>query len=74
VLMDMHMPIMGGLEATALIRTAGDKIHQPRVIALTADAMLSNWALCKEAGMNGYVTKPLRLETLRDALFSSSGD
>lgn len=74
VLMDMHMPIMGGLEATALIRAAGDKIHQPRVIALTADAMLSNWALCKEAGMNGYVTKPLRLETLRNALFSSSGD
>jgi signal transduction histidine kinase/CheY-like chemotaxis protein len=71
VLMDMHMPIMGGLEATELIRAAGHNAHQPRIIALTADAMITNWEKCMGAGMNAYVTKPLRLETLRDTLSSS---
>jgi two-component system, sensor histidine kinase len=70
VLMDMQMPIMGGLEATSLIRAASSTLHQPRIIALTANAMISNWEDCMKAGMDSYITKPLRLEVLREALLS----
>jgi len=73
VLMDMQMPIMGGLEATGLIRAASSTLHQPRIIALTANAMISNWEDCMKAGMDSYITKPLRLEVLREALQSEAG-
>ena len=67
VLMDMQMPVMGGLEATVKIR-ALPGIPQPRIIALTANAMESDKQKCLDAGMNDYMSKPMRMEVLRSAL------
>lgn len=68
VLMDVHMPVMDGLEATRLIRAAGDRIIQPRIIALTAGATTDVRDLCLAAGMDDYVTKPFTSQDLMRAL------
>ncbi|WP_022880391.1 ATP-binding protein [Microbacterium sp. B19] len=67
VLMDIHMPVMDGLEATRAIRAAGDAIRQPYIIALTAGATEQDRDDCLRAGMNGYVTKPFTMKDLRFA-------
>jgi CheY-like chemotaxis protein len=66
VLMDMQMPEMDGLEATAVIRKL--KIEQPIIIALTANAMQGDRNMCLEAGMDDYMAKPLRFEKLVELL------
>lgn len=67
VLMDWHMPEMNGLEATRAIRTELNPVHQPWIIALTASALPEDREKCIGAGMNDYLTKPLKLEALREA-------
>lgn len=66
VLMDMQMPVMDGLEATRAIRRID--IKQPVIIALTASAMKSDERLCLEAGMNDYISKPVKPEELMKIL------
>ena len=68
ILMDIQMPMMGGLEATRQIRQSESKTgnHIP-IIALTAHAMLGDRDKCLAAGMDAYVTKPLRLTELLQA-------
>jgi PAS domain S-box-containing protein len=66
VLMDVQMPEMDGLEATRLIR-AGDG-PQPRIVAMTANAMESDRQACLAAGMDDYVSKPIQVRDLRAAL------
>ncbi|MEC5386116.1 PAS domain S-box protein [Uliginosibacterium sp. H3] len=61
VLMDLQMPIMGGLEACSLIRAhekQHEEAHMP-IIAMTAHALRGDRERCFEAGMDGYVTKPV---------------
>jgi CheY-like chemotaxis protein len=74
VLMDVQMPEMDGFEATALIREAEKDTgaHIP-VIAMTAHAMSGYKEKCLEAGMDGYVSKPIRPEQLFQALADCQG-
>ena len=70
VLMDVHMPGMSGLEATRRMRESERGGHRPRtpVIALTASAMETDRRLCMEAGMDDYLSKPLRAHELMHAV------
>nr|ODO02759.1 atypical/HisK protein kinase [Cryptococcus depauperatus CBS 7855] len=62
ILMDVSMPVMNGMEATGLIREfeANDGAPRTPIIALTAHAMIGDKERCLAAGMDEYVTKPLR--------------
>ncbi len=68
VLMDVQMPDMDGLEATRHIVTEWPIEKRPRIIAMTANAMQGDRELCLAAGMNDYVSKPIRTERLIEAL------
>jgi protein-histidine pros-kinase len=76
ILMDMQMPVMGGVEATEAIRSremrrswvVSHEIKPVYIIAMTANVMASDRDRCMEAGMNDYVAKPLRATELFSAL------
>jgi CheY-like chemotaxis protein len=69
VFMDMNMPVMDGLEATRRIVHSRSINHHPIIIALTADSMPDDKEKCIEAGMNDYITKPVRLEKILSILY-----
>ncbi len=81
ILMDMQMPVMGGIEATNAIRAremrrswvVSDDFQQVYIIAMTANVMASDQDRCREAGMNDYVAKPLRPADFYAALERSQG-
>ncbi|MCO5950107.1 hybrid sensor histidine kinase/response regulator [Mucilaginibacter flavidus] len=66
ILMDVQMPEMDGLEATRQIRKHHKK--QPVIIAMTANAMLEDREICIKAGMNDYIAKPVKIDTLINML------
>ncbi|TNF30264.1 MAG: PAS domain S-box protein [Deltaproteobacteria bacterium] len=65
VLMDIHMPVVDGLEATRRLREAG---HTLPIIALTASAMQQDIDRCKEAGMDDFIPKPIESARLYKTL------
>ncbi|MFN4325665.1 MAG: PhnD/SsuA/transferrin family substrate-binding protein [Azonexus sp.] len=67
ILMDMHMPLMDGLEATRAIRRDSPNKTTP-IIALTASAFDDDRTACLAAGMNGHIAKPVNPEMLFDTL------
>jgi signal transduction histidine kinase/CheY-like chemotaxis protein len=64
ILMDMHMPLVDGLEAARAVRALGQTIRQPRIVALTANAMPEDREACLLAGMDDFVAKPFDPEQL----------
>ncbi len=68
ILMDVQMPEMDGLEATHRIHAEYPPALRPRIIAMTANAMLGDRETCLSAGMDDYVTKPIRINELAEAL------
>ncbi|MHB1133926.1 MAG: response regulator [Chloroflexota bacterium] len=68
VLMDVQMPELDGLEATRRIRQALAGTRQPYIVAMTANAMMEDREEALRAGMDDYVSKPIRVEVLVGAL------
>ncbi len=68
VLMDVQMPEMDGLEAARRITAQWTREQRPRIVAMTANAMAGDREECLAAGMDDYVTKPIRVEALVEAL------
>jgi CheY-like chemotaxis protein len=79
VLTDIHMPGMDGIEATRAIRADERAQGRPRtpIIALTADALETGKWACKDAGMDGFLTKPVDpalLDQMFQAFFPAGAD
>ena len=72
VFMDMSMPRMSGLEATREIR--GLKITQPSIVALTAHAFDEEMRACLDAGMDDFLTKPIRKAALIEWMVQFQAD
>ena len=68
ILMDMQMPGMDGLEATRQIRATPGPCQNMPIVALTANAMLSDQNACRVAGMNDFLSKPFNREILATCL------
>jgi GAF domain-containing protein/CheY-like chemotaxis protein len=68
VLMDVQMPEMDGLDASRRICERWPPERRPRIVAMTANAMQGDRDMCIAAGMDDYITKPIRVERLVEAL------
>jgi len=72
VLMDVQMPEMDGLEASRRITAKWPAGERPRIVAMTANAMAGDREACLAAGMDDYITKPIRVEALVQALATAA--
>ena len=70
ILMDVQMPEMDGLAASRAITQQWPRHQRPYIIAMTAGAMQGDREMCLAAGMDGYISKPVRIEELAAALQS----
>jgi len=68
VLMDVSMPEMDGLEATALLRSKYPSEGRVPIIAMTGHALMGDREMCLRAGMDGYVSKPITADDLFSAI------
>lgn len=69
ILMDVQMPEMDGLEATRHLCAHIPAEQRPQIIAMTANAMQGDREMCLEAGMDDYISKPIRVDELVSALY-----
>ncbi|WP_179107054.1 response regulator [Variovorax sp. KK3] len=72
VLMDVQMPELDGLDATRRICALMNPLQRPYIVAMTANAMQGDEEMCIAAGMDDYITKPIRVDRLIAALNSAS--
>jgi CheY-like chemotaxis protein len=72
ILMDVQMPEMDGLDATRQITAKWSPDQRPRIVAMTANAMQGDREMCITAGMDDYLTKPIRVDQLVGALNQAS--
>ena len=70
-LMDLQMPVLGGIETTMLIRTSAKPYANLPIIATTANALPQDRQNCLDAGMNGYVAKPLNRTRLLEEIVNA---
>ncbi len=72
VLMDLQMPVMDGIEACLAIRegAVGEQNQYTKIIALTANALSGDEERCLEAGMDAYLSKPIKIDDLRDRIWA----
>lgn len=68
IFMDLHMPVMGGLEATQQIMERWPADKRPRIIALTADVRPDVQQACRDLGMDAFLSKPVKKENIIEAL------
>jgi len=68
VFMDLQMPRMGGIESCSKIRALLQPHQQPRIVALTANVLPKEQEMCLEAGMDDFVSKPVEINCLYNAL------
>eukprot|EP00271_Cylindrocystis_brebissonii_P018628 TRINITY_DN5382_c0_g4_i1.p1 TRINITY_DN5382_c0_g4~~TRINITY_DN5382_c0_g4_i1.p1 ORF type:complete len:1870 (+),score=378.58 TRINITY_DN5382_c0_g4_i1:690-6299(+) len=68
VFMDIQMPVMDGIEATQRLLERWTGADQPRVVAMTANVLNSDRELCLSAGMDDFISKPIRLQDFVEAL------
>jgi CheY-like chemotaxis protein len=73
VLMDMQMPEMDGLEATRRIRALPAETGRIPIVAMTANAMVEDRVRCEQAGMDGYVSKPIDVAVLMREIARCTG-
>jgi CheY-like chemotaxis protein len=73
ILMDMHMPGVDGLEAARRIRAAETDGLRTPIVALTANAFTEDRVACRDAGMDGFLVKPLDRDRLAAALNDAAG-
>ena len=70
VMLDLHMPVMGGLEAAKVSRFTREGASRLPLVALTADATPESRKACEEAGFDGYLTKPVEVQKLIELIDS----
>jgi CheY-like chemotaxis protein len=72
VFMDLQMPHLDGVDATKQIIAEHSPRRRPRIIALTANAFEEDREACLAAGMDDYLSKPLKMQQLEEALLRAN--
>ena len=70
--MDVQMPVMDGVEATRMIRHSDRDDNNIPIFAMTANTFASDRKNCRDAGMNGYIPKPVSIRDITDTLNGST--
>lgn len=74
IFMDMQMPVMDGVEATKTIRNSNRPDNGIPIFAMTANTFASDRKRCRDAGMNGYIAKPINIEAIVTTLNEETKD